>query len=69
MEIKEKLGDSDYDLDQKNGSLVVNTSINTVNNEFESGSVKKAVCLLNTHPVHQLKNDLVSGQYLLAGLP
>jgi len=62
MEVEETLEDSDCVLNQKNGSLVVHTLINTVNDEFECGSIEKAVRLLNAHPVHQLKNNLVSGR-------
>jgi len=45
--------DGKEDLNPENTSSVVNTVLNTINNEFELKCLEEAVWLLNAHPILQ----------------
>jgi hypothetical protein len=57
------------DLNPENTSSVLNTVLNTINNEFEHTILEKADRLLNAHPICQSIDDRVPGlQYSIPGL-
>jgi len=56
-------------LDLADTSSVLNTVLNTINNEFEHECLAKAVSLLNARPLCQSTDDRVSGhKYSIPGL-
>jgi hypothetical protein len=49
---------------------VLNTVLNTINNEFEHVCLEEAVRLLNAHPIHQSIDDHVAGHnFAIPSLP
>ena len=50
-EVQEQVEDGEEDLDPENTSSVLNTGLNTINNEFEHECLDEAVRLLNAHPI------------------
>jgi len=69
-EVQAPVEDGEEVLDPKNTISVLNTVLNTINNEFEHECLDKAVWLLNTHPIRQSTDDRVPGrEYSIPGLP
>jgi hypothetical protein len=67
-EVQEQV-DGEVDLDPDDTGSVLNTFLNTVNNEIEHESLDEAVRLVNAHPVRQSIDDRVSGhKYSSPGL-
>jgi hypothetical protein len=61
--------DGEEDLDPENTNSVLNTVVNTINNQFEHECLEEAVRLLNAHPIHQSIDDCVPGhKYSIPGL-
>jgi len=57
-------------LDPQNTSSVLNTVLNTINNEFEHECLDEAVRLLNARPIRQSTDDSVPGRkYSIPALP
>jgi hypothetical protein len=68
-EVQEQV-DGMEDLNPDNTSSVLNTVLNSINNEFEHQCLDEAVRLLNEHPIRQSPDDHVPGhQYSIPGLP
>jgi hypothetical protein len=68
-EVQEQV-DGEENLDLDNTSSVLNTVLNTINNEFEHECLDEAVRLLNAHPIRQSPDDRVPGhKYSIPGLP
>jgi hypothetical protein len=62
--------DGEEDLDLDNTSSVMNTVLNTINNEFEHECLDDAVGLLNAYPSRDSRDDRVPGQkYLTTACP
>jgi len=69
-EVQEHLEDGDEVLDPENPSAVLNTVLNTINNEFEHECLDGALRLLNARPIRQSPDDRVPGRkYSIPGLP
>jgi len=69
QEVQEQVEDGKEVLDQDNTSLVLNTLVSLINNEFEHECLAEAVRLLIAHLIHQSKEDQVPGnKYTIAGL-
>jgi len=60
-EVLEQVGDGEEDLDTENTSSLMNTVLNTINNEFEHKCLEEAVRLLNAHLIRQSIDDRVPG--------
>jgi ferritin-like metal-binding protein YciE len=60
-EVQEPVEDGEEVLDPANTSLVLNTVLSSINNEFEHGCLDEAVSLLNAHPIRQSPDDRVPG--------
>jgi hypothetical protein len=57
------------DLDLENTSSVLNTVLNTIDNEFEHEGLGEVVRLQNAHPIRQSIDDHVPGnKYSMPGL-
>ena len=56
-EVQEQVEDGEEALDPENTSAVLNTVLNTINNEFEHECLDDAVRLLNDHPIRQSIDD------------
>jgi len=68
-EVQEQV-DGEEVLDPDNTRSVLNTVLNTINNEFEHDCLDEAVRLLNAHPIRQSTDDRVPGhKYSIPGLP
>jgi hypothetical protein len=69
-EVQEQVEDGEEVLDPENTSAVLNTVLNTINNEFEHECLDEAVRLLNARPIRQSPDDRVPGRkYSIPGLP
>jgi len=69
-EVQEQGEDGEEVLDRENTSSVLNTVLNTIQNEFEHWCLDEAVRLLNVHPIRQSPDDRVPGRkYSNPGLP
>jgi len=69
-EVQKQVEDREEVLDPENTSSVLNTVLNTINNEFEHKCLDEAVRLLNAHPIRQSTDDRVPGRkYSIPGLP
>jgi len=69
-EVQEQVEDGSEDHDPEITSLVFNTGLNTINNEFEHECLEEAVSLLNAHLIRQSIDDRVPGhKYSIPGLP
>jgi hypothetical protein len=69
-EVQEQVEDGEEVLDPENTCAVLNTVLNTINNEFEHEYLDEAVRLLNAHPIRQSPDDRVAGRkYSIPGLP
>jgi len=69
-EVQEQVEDGEEILDPENTSLVPNTVLNTINNEFEHKCLDEAVRLLNACLICQLPDGCVPGcKYSIPGLP
>jgi hypothetical protein len=60
-EVQEPVEDGEEVLDPANTSLVLNTVLSSINNEFEHECLDEAVSLLNAHPIRQSPDDRVPG--------
>jgi len=70
QEVQEQVEDGEEVLDPENSSSVLNTVLNTINNEFEHECLGEAVRLLNARPIRQSPDDRVPGRkYSIPGLP
>jgi len=68
-EVQEPVEDGEEVLDPENTSSVLDTVLNTINNEFEHLCLDEAVRLLNVRPIRQSTDDRVLGhKYSLPGL-
>jgi hypothetical protein len=62
--------DGEKVLDPENTSSLLNTVLNTINNQFEHECLDEAVRLLNGHPIQQSPDDRVPGcKYSIPSLP
>jgi len=61
-EVQEQVEDSEEVLSPENSSSVLNTVLNTINNEFEHVCLDETVRLLNAHPIRQSTDDRVPGR-------
>jgi len=69
-EVQEQVEDGEEVLNPENTSSVLNTVLNTINNEFEHECLDEAVRVLNAHPICQSTDDSVPGhKYSIPGLP
>jgi len=69
-EVQEQVEDGEEVLDPENTSSVLNTVLDTINNEFEHECLDEAVRLLNACPIRQSTDDRVPGhKYSIPGLP
>jgi len=69
-EVQDQVEDCEEVLDPENTSSVLNTILNTINNEFEHKCLDDAVKLLNACHIHQSPDDRVPGcKYSMPGLP
>jgi len=69
-EVQEQAEDGEEVLDPANTGSVLNTVLNTINNEFEHEGLNDAVRRLNAHPIRQSTDDRVPGhKYSIPGLP
>jgi len=69
-ELQEQVEDGKEVLDPENTSSVLNTVLNTINNEFEHECLDDAVRLLNARPIRQSTDDHVPGcMYSIPRLP
>jgi len=69
-EVQEQVEDGEEVPDPANTSSVLNTVLNTINNEFEHKSLDEVLRLQNAHPIRQSTDDRVSGhKYSIPGLP
>jgi len=53
--------DGEVDLNPDNTGSVLNTVLNTINNEIEHKCFDEAVSVLNAHPIRQSIDDRVPG--------
>jgi len=60
-EVQEQVQDGEEVFDPENTSSVLNTVLNTINNEFEHECLDDAVRLLNARPIRQATDDRVPG--------
>jgi len=68
--VQEQVEDGEEVLHPENSSSVLNTVLNTINNEFEHEGLDEAVRLLNARPIRQSPDDCVPGRkYSIPGLP
>jgi len=69
-EVQQQVEDGEEVLDPDNTSSVLNTVLNTINNEFEHKCLDEAVRLLNVRPICQSTDDRVPGRkYSIPSLP
>jgi len=69
-EVQEQVEDGEEVLDPENTCSVLNTVLNTNNNEFEHKSLDETVRLQNAHLICQSTDDCVPGhKYSIPGLP
>jgi hypothetical protein len=69
-EVEEQVEDVEEVLDPENTTSVLNTVLNTINNEYEHECPDEAVRLPNARPTHQSPDDRVAGRkYSIPGLP
>jgi len=68
--VQEQVEDGEEVLDPENKSSVLNTVLNTINNEFEHQCLNEAVRLVNARPIRQSPDNRVAGRkYSMADLP
>jgi len=68
-EVQEHVEDGEEVFDPQNTSSVLNTVLNTINNEFEHECFDEAVRLLKAHPNRQSPDDHIPGRkYSIPGL-
>jgi len=69
-EVQEQVEDGEEVLDPEHTSAVLNTVLNTINNNFEHECLDEAVWRLNARPIRQSPDDRVPGcKYSIPGLP
>jgi hypothetical protein len=56
-QVQEQVEDGEEVLDPENTSSVLNTLLNTINNECEHETLDEAVSLLHAHQIHQSIDD------------
>jgi hypothetical protein len=68
--VQEQVEDREEVLDPENTSSVLDTVLNTINNEFEHECLDEAVRILNGRPAPQSRDDRVLGhKHSIPGLP
>jgi hypothetical protein len=68
--VQEQVEDVEEVLDPGNTCSVLNTVLNSINNQFDAERFDEAVRLLNVRPAHQSLDDCVPGhKYSIPGWP